>query len=236
MNKDKPEFDHFSDSYEQLLNDPIRNRFGSGGSEFFHLRKRDLIRDYFRRRRTDTRKLAYLDLGCGKGVLVSLLRNDFARVAVCDPAEGMLRAGELISKGIDARVQDDPGRIPFEGALFDFVTAVCVFHHVPPSARAALVREARRVLRPGGTLAIIEHNPYNPIARLIVSRTPVDAGAILLRPTETRRLMRGAGLTVDDQRYFLYFPEPLYRRLSGLESALEKVPLGGQYAVFGHST
>ena len=64
----------------------------------------------------------------------------------------MLRAGELVSKGIEAFVQDDPGRIPLEDALFDFVTAVCVFHHVPPSARAALVLEVRRVLKPGGTL------------------------------------------------------------------------------------
>jgi len=235
MNQDKPEFDHFSGSYDRLLNDPIRDRFGSGGSEFFHLRKRDLIRAYFQRRQTDTRKLAYLDLGCGKGELASLLRSDFARVAGCDPSEGMLSAGELVSKGIEARVQDDPGRIPFEGAVFDFVTAVCVFHHVPPSARAALVREARRVLKPGGTLAIVEHNPHNPVTRLIVSRTPVDADAILLRPTETRRLFRDAGLTVDDQRYFLYFPESIYRQLSRLESALGKVPLGGQYAVFGRS-
>jgi SAM-dependent methyltransferase len=235
MSQDKPEFDHFSDAYEQLAAHPIRDRFGSGGSEFFRLRKRDLIRAYFQRRRTDTRKLDYLDLGCGKGELASLLRSDFARVAGCDPSEGMLSAGELVSKGIEARVQDDPGRIPFEDAVFDFVTAVCVFHHAPPSACIALTREARRVLKPGGTLAIIEHNPYNPVTRLIVSRTPVDADAILLRPAETRRLFRDAGLTVDEHQYFLYFPESIYRRFGWLEAALGKVPLGGQYAVFGHS-
>src|ERR1039458_6103709 len=162
MNQDKPAFDHFSGSYDQLLNDPIRDRFGSGGSEFFHLRKRDLIRDYFSRRQTDTRKLAYLDLGCGKGGLASLLRNDFARVAGCDPSAGMLSAGELVSKGIETRVQDDPGRIPFEAGVFDFITAVCVFHHVPPSARAALVGEARRVLKSAGTFATIENKSRHP--------------------------------------------------------------------------
>ena len=235
MNKPKPEFDQFSESYEQLLNDPIRDRFSPGGTEFFHLRKRDLIRDYFHRRQTDTRKLAYLDLGCGKGELASLLRDDFARVTGCDPSAGMLSAGELVSKGIETRVQDDPGRIPFEAGVFDFVTAVCVFHHVPLAARAALVQEARRVLKPAGTLAIIEHNPYNPVTQLIVRRAPVDADAILLRPAETRRLFREAGLVIDDQRYFLYFPESMYQRLSRLESALAKVPFGGQYAVFGRT-
>src|SRR3954471_9447968 len=163
MNKAKPEFDQFSESYEQLLNDPIRNRFSPGGTEFFHVRKRDLIRDYFRRRNMDTRKLAYLDLGCGKGELASMLRNDFARVMGCDPSAGMLSAGELVSKGIEVRVQDNLSLIPCEDGTFDFVTAVCVFHHVPLSARAALVLEARRVLKPGGALAIIEHNPYNPV-------------------------------------------------------------------------
>src|ERR1035441_9050199 len=107
MNKPKPEFDQFSESYEQLLEDPIRNRFSPGGTEFFHLRKRDLIRDYFRHRGTDTKKLAYLDLGCGKGELACLLRGDFAHVAGCDPSAGMLQAGELVSKGVETRVQDD---------------------------------------------------------------------------------------------------------------------------------
>jgi SAM-dependent methyltransferase len=231
----KPEFDQYSDSYDDLLNDPLRDRFSPGGTGFFHIRKRDLIRDYFRRRQADTHKLAWLDLGCGKGELASLLRNDFARVTGCDPSAGMLSAGRLASKGIETRVQDDPGRIPFEAGVFDFVTAVCVFHHVPVAARAALLLEARRVLKPGGTLAIIEHNPYNPVTRLIVSRAPVDADAILLRPSETRGLFRHAGLNVDDQRYFLYFPEAVYQRLSRLESALGKVPLGGQYAVFGRT-
>ena len=134
-----------------------------------------------------------------------------------------------------AGVQPDPGRIPFHAAAFDVVTAVCVFHHVPPPDRAAMVREACRVLKPGGTLAIVEHNPFNPVTRLIVSRTPVDADAILLRPGETRRLIRHGGFAVDRPRYFLYFPKSVYRRLSRLESALVKVPLGGQYAVFGRS-
>ena len=230
-----PEFDQFSTSYEKLLDDPIRDRFSPGGTQFFHLRKRDLIRAYFRRKQMDTSKLAFLDLGCGKGELLSLLRDDFGRVAGCDPSAGMLDAGELTPKGIATCVQSDPGLIPYPSGEFDFVTAVCVFHHVPLAARAALVQEIRRVLKPSGICAIIEHNPYNPVTRLIVSRTPVDADAILLRPVETRRLFRDAGFAVDDQRYFLYFPESIYRRLSLLESAFASFPLGGQYAVFGHN-
>jgi SAM-dependent methyltransferase len=233
MSGPQPEFDQFSDAYRDLLKDPLRDRFASG-AEFFHVRKRDLIRDFFRRRQLDTKQMSYLDLGCGKGELVSLLRNDFAYVAGCDPSSGMLKAGGLTGMGIDARVQDDPAKIPFEPGSFDFVTAVCVFHHVPPPARAALVREMRRVVKPSGTIAIIEHNPYNPATRLIVSRTPVDADAILLRASETRDLFQSAGLDVYQQSYFLYFPESLYGSLKSVETILANVPLGGQYAVFAN--
>lgn len=183
----------------------------------------------------DTLRLSFLDLGCGKGELISLLRDNFGRVVGCDPSEGMLEAGDLISKRVDIRVQSDAHKIPFDRAEFDFVTAVCVLHHVPISMRAILMKEVQRVLKPGGTFAVIEHNPYNPITRLIVSRTPVDADAMLLRPAETRRLLGDAGLIIDEHRYFLYLPELLYRRFGRLEDVFARIPLGGQYVIFGHS-
>lgn len=226
----QPEFDRYSGSYEELLKDPIRDRFTGAGSQFFHVRKRDLIREHFSTLGINTRALRYLDIGCGKGELLSLLRDDFHAVAGCDPSHGMLSS----SQGVETRVQENPGEIPFDDATFDFVTAVCVYHHVPPSSRLALTREANRVLKPKGVFAIIEHNPYNPVARLIVSRTPVDADAVLLRATEAREWMRAAGFTSDVPRYFLYFPEMIYRRTGDrLEHLLRGVPLGGQYAVFG---
>jgi hypothetical protein len=42
------------------------------------------------------------------------------------------------------------------------------------------MKEIQRVLRPGGVFSLIEHNPLNPVTRLIVSRTPVDGNAKLL--------------------------------------------------------
>ena len=224
----KPEFDTFSDSYEDLLKDPVRDRFTGGSGEFFHTRKRDLIRSYFARQGIGTAAMSYLDLGCGKGELAGLLRADFAQVCGCDPSEGMLKA----ATGIETKVQQDPGIIPYADASFDFVTAVCVYHHVPIDARAALTAEVHRVLKPGGTFAIIEHNPYNPVTRGIVKRTPVDADAILLKPGETRSLITSQGFSPTSFEYFLYVPEKLYRRLGKLEGLLSWMPLGGQYAAF----
>lgn len=226
----RPEFDHYAESYEELLKDPIRDRFGRPGSHFFHQRKRDLIRAYFAGLGADTRTLRYLDVGCGKGELLQLLRDDFHQVAGCDPSPGMLSSGQKL----ETRVQEDCSKIPFADAAFDFVTAVCVYHHVPVRSRLTLTREVHRVLTPGGTFAIIEHNPFNPVTRLIVSRTVVDKDALLLKPSETREWMRLAGFTCQAPKYFLYFPEKIYRRAGArLEYLLGRVPLGGQYAVFG---
>jgi len=224
-------FDQLSSSYEELLRDPLRDRFTGRESMFFHRRKADLIRLFYRRRGLATSDLRYLDVGCGKGTLLQLLRPDFEQAAGCDVSEGMMRQIRPVA-GIETRVQKDALRIPFGDAEFDLVTAVCVYHHVPPAARRTLTSEIGRVLRPGGIFCMIEHNPFNPVTRLIVSRTPVDADALLLRVAEGRQLASEAGLAPLEHDYFLYFPQVLYRYLGRLEAVLAKVPLGGQYALF----
>jgi SAM-dependent methyltransferase len=225
----QPEFDRFAASYKELLKDPIRDRFTGGSSEFFQLRKRNLIRDYFRQRRIDTRRWRYLDVGCGQGELLTLFREDFDRVQGCDSSPGMLSPVQ----GVETKLQEDPLKLPFGTAEFEFVTAVCVFHHVPPANRLALAQEVFRVLKPGGVFAVIEHNPYSPATRVIVSRTPIDADALLLKPSETRRRMVSAGMLPQSCDYFLFLPGPIYRRAGRLEQWLAKVPLGGQHVVFG---
>jgi SAM-dependent methyltransferase len=224
----QPEFDNYSASYKEMLKDPLCDSF-AGSSDFFHVRKRDLIRAYFRKHRTDSKTLRYLDVGCGKGDLASLLVKDFAHVAGCDPSGEMLKGAQ----NLEVRVQEDPGKIPFDDGQFDFATAVCVYHHVPPPERAALTAEVARVLRPGGVFAIIEHNPWNPATRIIVKRSPVDQNAVLLSSVEARSLLQGAGLPVQEKQYFLYLPEGLYNRVGAAEGMFKWLPLGGQYTVFG---
>lgn len=226
------EFDRYSDSYADLLKDSIRDCFTGPHTDFFHIRKRDLIRDYFQRRGIDTRSMRYLDLGCGKGELLRLLQPSFGHVVGCDPSAGMLDTVE----GIEVCLQSEENKIPFPASSFDFVTAFAVYHHVPLAQRTMLTQEVKRVLKPGGVFAIIEHNPFNPLTRLIVSRTPVDVHAVFLTASEARRLMASSGFVVDTTDYFLYFPRRVYE--SGgrhLEKLLTKLPFGGQYAVFGIS-
>jgi hypothetical protein len=90
----------------------------------------------------------------------------------------------------------------------------------------------RRVTRHGGLVCLIEHNPYNPLTRLAVSRCEFDRDAVLLGAGTTRKLMAETGLREIGARHFLLLPwdtKPARR----FERALSGTPLGAQYAAFG---
>lgn len=222
------EFDAYAHAYAEQLRDPLRDYFASN-SEFFARRKLLLIRDFFRRRGQDTLALRWMDVGCGQGELLRLGRPYFAAVAGCDPSDRMIEK----CANLNVRHQESPECVPFGDESFDLVTAVCVYHHVELTLRAALTREAMRVLKPGGMLCIIEHNPFNPITRMIVRRSPIDTQASLLTASAAVRLSHSVGAQVLETRYFLYFPERFYRFLAGIEDRLAWISLGGQFAVFG---
>jgi SAM-dependent methyltransferase len=223
-----PAFDNYANDYAALIQDPIRDKFASG-SQFFFKRKLEVIGSFFERAGMHSEQLDWLDVGCGQGDLLRLGRNEFRSVAGCDPSQGMLKSCE----GLEVRHQAEMEKLPFNDRAFDFITVVCVYHHVPLERRSMLTAEAVRVLRPGGMLCIIEHNPWNPVTKLIVSRTPVDADAQLLTAAETGRLLSQAGCKVLETRFFLLFPERLHRFTKSLEDTFRAMPFGGQYAVFG---
>jgi len=222
-----PEFDSYAREYSELLRDPVRDRFATTPL-FFHQRKWGVIREFFDLLGRSTREANWLDVGCGRGELLRLGQSAFGRIAGCDLSQEMLKA----SADLEVRLQTAPTELPFDSEAFDFVTAVCVYHHVGLSDRDALTREAFRVLRPGGVLCVIEHNPLNPLTRRIVQRTPVDTNANLLPHSEARRLVGSTGFSCLDTRFFLYLPESAFRRMPWLEALLKHVPLGGQYALF----
>ena len=216
------EFDRLARQYDELLHHPAREMFADSAG-FFHQRKWEMIE----RLRLDVAAAEWLDVGCGRGELLRCGAGRVRRAAGCDPSAEMLAA----AAGLDVRWQDDPARLPYADASFDLLTAACVFHHLAPPEQAALAREMRRVVRAGGLVVMFEHNPFNPVTQWIVRAAPVDRGARLLTAGRARQLLAGAGLRADQTLYYLYLPERLYRRAAGLERALKRIPLGGQWAL-----
>ncbi len=170
----------------------------------------------------------WLDVGCGEGTLLALGKSYFKDVAGCDVSDEMMQS----CSGLNVRRQETAHELPFEDGSFDFVTAVCVYHHVEPENRRALTASIARVLKPGGLFCLIEHNPFNPVTQLIVHRSPVDTNARLLTPRMARDVVRHAGMQIIDTNYFLFFPQRFYSKMAAVENALSSFPLGGQYVVF----
>ncbi len=220
------------DSYRGNYRDVVQSSIDFSGlpHSFFMRAKADLLRELIARR-LGPGKPAMLDVGCGVGSFHPLLRGMVGRLSGIDVSSASIAQARADNGDVDYR--DFDGRtFPFDDSGFDLVTAICVLHHVPPAEWAHFMNEMRRVVRPGGLICVIEHNPLNPLTRLAVARCEFDRDAVLLGAGKARKLMAASGLREVDARYFLLLPweANAARRVEG---ALGHVPFGAQYAAFG---
>ena len=96
------EFDNYARDYQDLLKDPIRDRFAQD-SAFFHARKWYLLRQILSDRFGDLKKLRWLDIGCGKGELLRFGRESVAEAVGCDPSKEMIaECADLKTKSASA--------------------------------------------------------------------------------------------------------------------------------------
>ena len=93
-----------------------------------------------------------LDLGCGAGRFVAALRDAGADPVGVELADAALERARRNVEGADLRALGADGAIPLEDASVDLVWCSEVLEHVPDTA--ALLSEARRVLRTGGRLLL----------------------------------------------------------------------------------
>jgi ubiquinone/menaquinone biosynthesis C-methylase UbiE len=103
-----------------------------------------------------------LDLGCGYGKTTFSLKRRWpeAEVIGLDPSLPCLRLARRLATdrglAIDWR-QGIGERLPFEDRSLDLITVTMVLHEAPPEAIRIMLAEIRRVLKPGGRLAMLEN-------------------------------------------------------------------------------
>lgn len=180
------------------------------------------------------KSLKVLDVGCGIG-----LGHDAIAHAV-----GELHGVDVSRDSLSLAMRDNPdvsykayegNRLPHEDGAFDCAYAICVLHHVPKQQWLRFIQEMVRVVRPGGGLVVIEHNPLNPATQWVVRTCELDKDAVLLPSWQLRRLFIDAGLYLPQVRYTLFTPfgQKFFR---ALDRALSSLPLGAQYVVTGRKT
>ena len=103
----------------------------------------------------------HLDIGAGRGGLIRQLNARFKLESqACDFHVEMFDVPEIKIKKVDLNVE----KLPYADGEFDLVTCSEVIEHL--ENYRALVREARRVLKPGGLLVLTTPNVLNAWSRL----------------------------------------------------------------------
>ncbi|PXV56168.1 3-demethylubiquinone-9 3-methyltransferase [Dyella jiangningensis] len=172
--------------------------------------------------RVNLRGARVADVGCGGGLLSEALAKAGARVTGIDLGEKVIEIARLHmhesrlenpSLDIDYRVQSSTELAAAEPESFDAVCCMELIEHVPDPA--ALVGDLARMVKPGGVVVMSTLN-----------RTPAAFGAAILgaeyimrmlprgthhyaqflKPSELGRLMRHAGLEIDDVSGLGYNP------------------------------
>jgi ubiquinone/menaquinone biosynthesis C-methylase UbiE len=155
-----------------------------------------------------------LDIGCGTGTLAVLLTqsNPDVQVFGLDPdAKALGRAAHKAQKQQLAVVFDQgfADALPYPTASFDTVLSSFMLHHLETDVKEKMLREVRRVLKPGGLFHLLdfeiekagsEHSPMrlfhshkrlkdNSESRILGLMT--QAGLVGVKKVESRKAILG---------------------------------------------
>jgi SAM-dependent methyltransferase len=156
-----------------------------------------------------------LDIGCGAGNMVHHLSR-YGRVKGIEVDARPVAMAQ--ARGYDVRQADATHGIPFPDASFDLVTALDVIEHVDEDE--SILREACRVLRPHGILAIT-----TPAFQWLWSYNDVLNGhKHRYTPRELRERVERTGFRIRRLTFGFFFVFPMSAPLILLRNRLGKKP------------
>ena len=167
-----------------------------------------------------------LDLGCGTGTLVVLLKRKYpaAEIVGIDPDPKALQRAQKKVRRAGVAVQLDEGfadELPYDEGTFDRVVSSFMLHHLEEPEREKTLREVLRVLKPGGSFHLLDFAGGEDRARGWWGRL-VDSHSHLKGNSQQRilELMRRAGFTnaakvKDGSMLFGLMPTAYYKAGAG---------------------
>lgn len=108
----------------------------------------------------DQRQFNLLDVACGTGRLLSDVKSNWPklRATALDLSPNYIEAARKTLKPWRdiAFIEANAEQMPLSDASQDIVTAVFLFHELPPKVRPTVVAEVARVLKPGGIFVLLD--------------------------------------------------------------------------------
>jgi SAM-dependent methyltransferase len=176
-----------------------------------------------------------LDLGCGRGEWLTVLRDAGIRSYGVDTSAGMV--ADALDLGLDARCEDALTHLKnLPAGSLQGVSAFHFAEHVPLQLLTQILDAAFQALRPGGVILLETPNPTNIVVGaaafyldpthlrpihpdflqfLVESRGFIDAEVHFVHPTLEQEILRAGG------------PE------QGYDPRLERVVESAEWALFG---
>jgi len=99
-----------------------------------------------------------LEVGCGTGHWLAGLSNPACQVVGLDFSAGMLAQAQQQEGALDF-VQGRAEQLPFPAGSFNLVYCVNAIHHF--QQQSDFIWQARRMLKPGGALAVLGMDPHH---------------------------------------------------------------------------
>ena len=153
-----------------------------------------------------------LEIGCGPGVHLFPLADAYSRVIGADFSPGMIAAAERIRRThpcaaqIELHAERAERLASIEDNAVDAVLCVGAFEHMPD--KPAVLREVRRVLKPGGRCVCLTLNGdylwYRRIAPWLGYAVRHLSSDRLVNAAEMRALLQGAELRVKELGYWRF--------------------------------
>ena len=188
-----------------------------------------------------TTDMNVLDVGCGLGGPARLAATRYgAKVAGIDVTPDYVRAGSEICSWLPVagRVslqQGDALALPFADATFDRAYMMHVGMNIVD--KFALIREIRRVLRPGGAFGVydIMRVGDGELTFPLPWATTAETSAVA-EPADYRRALEAAGFVRITQRVRDDLARAFFERLAASASASGGPPPLGLHLVMGKNT
>ena len=164
-----------------------------------------------------------LDIGCGTGAHLKLYQALNCSVSGIDLSRSMLKiAREKLGGSADLRLGDATAT-DFSDRMFDLIVCCTVLHEMQEAVRLQVLKEAKRLVKPGGRVLIIDFHP-GPLkkikgyySKVIITIAEISAGKEHFR--NYRHFIRNGGL-------------PAMIESTGFKIDQKKIVSGGNFGVY----